>query len=215
MARSINTERLDEITRQVGERSLVPGGFSLRGHTFRKTIEPGFVHIVDFGLGPAWSTRHGSFTVDACVFIGEVYSVLFDTHVPRLPTSMHCELRQRLSLLADPPSDRWWSLGEPIEPTVAEVRADIDKLGLPFLDLLSGRKALVAEWSNRGSDSLGLSPRGDLCVAIVLKEIGEESAARELLNSAIAAAVGQRTELFVRKIASTLIPDQSLAPAEI
>jgi len=197
-------ERLSAITEQVGERALAGTGFQPKGRAFHRETEPGFVQIIEFGLGPSWSIMRGQFTVDVCVFIEEVYVTLFDAKPPRRPTPSHCDLRMRLGMLDTPPADRWWLLSDPIYLNVADVAHRISSFGLPFLSRLPCRTAFVDEWRKGGSEPLGLSPRGDLVAAIVLKQIGRNKEVEEVLGSAVLRTAGHPSEQFYKKIARKL-----------
>lgn len=204
MNQSSNADRIEIVAHQTGERLLCAIGFRQKGRAFHRVIEPGFVHIIDFGLGPAWSTRHGQFTVDVFVFLKEAYEILYSAPAPSRPTGSHCELHMRLGMLDDPPADRWWPLSAPLESIVADVENRIERLALPFLSRLAGRRAFVDEWRKRGSEALGLKPRGNLVAAIVLKHLGDESEAQELIRATVLESIGHPTEKFFARIASAL-----------
>jgi hypothetical protein len=201
---SSNADQLKLVIRQLGERVLVPSGFKQRGRDFYRAIEPGFTHIIAFGLGPGWSTEHGKFTVDVCVFIEEVYETLRSQAAPKRPTDHDCELRMRLGLLDKPPLDKWWPVSSPLDEIVTDVEKDIYRLALPFLSRLSGRRSFVEEWREHGDEALGLSPRGILVTAIVLKYLGDEDGAQHLLRVARLESMGQRWEEFYREIIKKL-----------
>ena len=105
MGASTNRQILGTITREIDSDYLSARGFKRGGSTFRREMEPGFVHIVDFALGPSWSRLNGSFTVGVCVFVGEAFELFFGADPPRRPTATHCELRQPLGMLRSPARD--------------------------------------------------------------------------------------------------------------
>ncbi len=204
MSQSSNADQLNIVARQIGERLLCVNGFQQKGRAFHRLIEPGFVHIIEFGLGPSWSIMHGQFTVDVLVFVKEAYEILHSAAPPRRPTGHHCELSKRLGMLDNPPADKWWPLSLPVEAIVTDVENSIERLALPFLSRLAGRRALVEEWRKRGNDALGLNARGDLVAAIALKHLGDENGALELLRVARLESIGRPTEQFIDQIASKL-----------
>jgi len=202
MATSQNARRLEIIARGIGAAKLQ--AFRRTGSVFRREVEPGFLHIIDLGLGPSWSTYAGQFTVDVCVFVGEAYELFFSKPCPRRLTGSHCDLRMGLGLLRSPPKDQWWDVSLDSAALVAEVGDQIEGLALPFLARLESRRAFVEAWRASGNESLGLPPRGDLIVAAMLTGLGERAAAREVLNLAVAGAVGQRRAAFYSEIAARL-----------
>jgi uncharacterized protein DUF4304 len=204
MSQYSNADQLKSVVCRIGERLLSGAGFQQKGRAFHRVIEPGFVHIIEFVLGPSWSITHGQFTVDVLVFVKEAYEILYSAPAPSRPTGSHCELRMRLGMLDSPPADKWWSLSSPLDSVVADVENRIERLALPFLSRLAGRRALVDEWRKRGNDALGFKPRGNLVAAIVLKHVGDENGAQELLRAALLESTGRPTEQFFAQIASKL-----------
>jgi hypothetical protein len=147
---------------------------------------------------------HDQFTVDVLVFVKEAYEILYSASPPRRPSGQHCELSMRLGMLDNPPADKWWPLSTPVESLVADIENRIENLALPFLSRLGGRRAFVDEWRKRGDDALGMKPRGNLVAAIVLKHLGDENGAQELLRSALRESIGLPTEQFISRIACQL-----------
>lgn len=204
MGASTNPQLLKTISSEIGEAHLAARGFKIDGSTFRREMEPGFTHIIEFGLGPSWSIERGNFTVDICVFVKEAYEIFFSRKSPRRPTTFHCELRQRLGMLRDPARDQWWALTTPVRVLVSEVGTQIQELAIPFLDQLGDRRAFVNAWRSKGSDALGLPPRGNLVAAIILQQFGDHDAAAKILDTAIAESTGKPTAPFVAKVAERL-----------
>lgn len=206
MSEPSNADRVEIVAREIGERLLYAPGFRRKSRAFHRVVEPGFVHIIEFGLGPSWSMRHGQFTVDVSVFVKEAYEILNSNSAPppRRPTAYHCELRKRLGMLDNPRADQWWLISAPVESLVADVGSCIERLALPFLSRLAGRRAFVDEWRKRGNDALGLKPRGNLVAAIVLKHLGDENEAQEILRATLLESTGRPTEQFYAQIASKL-----------
>ena len=204
MKESSNANQLAIVAHQIGERLLFAAGFQQKGRAFYRVIEPGFAHIIELGLGQSWSMWSNQFTVDVLVFLQEAYEVLYSTPAPHRPTGSHCELSMRLGLLDSPPADKWWPLSTPIESLVADVETRIERLALPFLSKLAGRRAFVDEWRKRGNEALGLKPRGNLVAAIVLKQLGDEDEAKEIIRATLLESIGQPTERFYAQIAAKL-----------
>ena len=209
MPKTENAQRLEDVARGIGGTLLESRGFRRAGSTFRREAEPGFVHIIDFGLGQSWSMYAGQFTVDICAFIGEAYDLFFSMPIPRRPTATHCELRMRLGMLRTPPADQWWPLSA--KSLSAEVGGEIMRLGLPFLERIASRRALVDAWIASGNESLGLPPRGDLVVAAMLVQLGDHAGARKVLSSALETAAGQPYEAFYGEVARRIRAQQQSA----
>lgn len=204
MSISTNSRQLDVVARDIGETYLHSQGFSRAGSVFHRELEPGFVHIVDIGLGPSWSMYADQCTVDICVFIREAFELFFSKPMPRRLTGTHCDLRMRLGTLDNPPKDHWWSLSLPREALVTEIGEDIERLALPFLARIASRRALIDTWFATGNEILGLPPRGDLIMAATLKQIGDHANAAKVLSTALEASSGQRGEEFYSRIAAKL-----------
>ncbi len=204
MAGSTNRQILETIAHEIDLGYLSARGFKRQGSIFRREMEPGFVHIVDLGLGQSWSQLSGHFTVDIGIFVREAFELFFDSNAPRRPTAAHCELRKRLGMLRSPARDQWWALTMPIHTVVAEIGAQLEQFALPFLEQLADRRAFIDSWRWKGRNALGLPPRGDLVAAAILYQLGDEDAANEVLNAALAESTGKRTETFVAQVAAKL-----------
>ena len=203
MAKTLNQQQLEEIVKQCAERTLANAGFKRRGTDFARLIEPGFIHLIEFGLGNPWSSYEGKFALDLAVYIEEAFTVLHDAKAPRRPTSTHCDLRDRVAMLGPPPvSDKWWSLNDPITRLQPEIQAQLSDVALPFLEPLRGRHAFIQRWEEVGSAALHLNPRGDIVAGIVLKHLGYDARAKEVIGGAVSASVGTPTNAFYRMIAN-------------
>ena len=202
MVGTSNQRQLEEIVKYCAEDTLARSGFKRRGTDFVRRVEPGFIQLLEFGLGSSWSIYQGKFALDAAVYIEEAFTVLPDAKPPRRPSSMHCDLRVRVAMLGSPPvEDKWWSLTDRLSILRTEIQAELQDLALPFLETLKGRQAFVQRWEEVGSDGLHLNPRGDIVAAIVLKHLGNEARAQEIFERVVNESVGTRTNAFYRSIA--------------
>ncbi len=139
------------------ESDLLPTGFVRGGRAFRRTPEQGYVQIIDFGMALSTSHLAGHFTVDLSIFIEELFEVYRNTTVPKRITSYHSQLTKRLPILAPPHVDKWWPIdGEPTA-VIREVTDLLQSKGIPFMDRLRSRAALVDAWRIEGND-LEFSP---------------------------------------------------------
>lgn len=92
-----------------------------------------------------------------------------------------CQLRKRLGELMEPSADRWWSLDD---PTAAHQEIDhaLDTAGLPWLNGLASRKAILREYEDKGRFALGMPPAGPLRIAWLLR-VTDTAAAETVLRA--------------------------------
>lgn len=177
---SPNASALNNIIASM-ESDLLPTGFIRRGRAFRRTTEPGYVQIFDFGMALSTSYLAGHFTVDLSIFVEEQFEAYWNTTRPKRLSTCHCELTRRLPMLAAPYLDKWWPVGDAPTAVISEVTDLLLSHGLPFMDRLRSRTELVDAWRSEGND-IGLPPRGGLSVAIILQHLGAADEATSLVN---------------------------------
>jgi hypothetical protein len=145
-------------------RELAPvlknAGFRKRRHTFDRRLQAGMTHVVDFQMGrfdppgtpelpPIRLNLYGRFTVNLGVFVPEM--VLGRELGPEewVPEP-ECQLRMRLGHLLPSGQDTWWSLDDPPE-AVRTVGSALSSFGLPWLDGLASRDALIDAYRDLGA----------------------------------------------------------------
>jgi hypothetical protein len=170
---------------------LKGAGFRKRRNTFNCSAEPGLVHVVSFQMGAfeppgsvgAQAVReeigpagrlYGLFTINLGVHVVEM---VLDEQARRdgWVKESNCQLRQRVGLLLTPPADVWRSLDDPAEAADA-ARNALANAGLPWLDRLASRQAILAAYELLGWAAIGMTPRGPVEIAWLLKGEDRERA---------------------------------------
>ena len=175
---------------------LKAAGFGKRRHTFNRPLEPGLVHVVNFQMGPfdppgteefppIRRNRYGHFTVNLGVFIKEVAETLHQVPASSFVPEYACEIRARLGSLMPDHDDLWWSLDDDPAQTGRYMVDLLERYALPYLDRFHSRLAVIEEWLRHGQ-ATGFAPRGDLSVAVMLKERDDIETAKSLVNRYLA-----------------------------
>jgi hypothetical protein len=172
---------------------LKRAGFRKRRHGFNRTSEPGLVQVVSFQMGPfeppgpgsemniaareqlgMAGNLYGSFTVNLGVYVHEMAIETWERKDGWV-NEYNCQLHKRLGALMEPSADRWWSLDD---PTAAHHAIDhaLDTAGLPWLNGLASREAILREYDEKGRFAIGLSPAGPLKIAWLLKGTDPDAA---------------------------------------
>ncbi|HEX6952153.1 MAG TPA: DUF4304 domain-containing protein [Gaiellaceae bacterium] len=163
---------------------LKSAGFRKRRHAFNRTTEPGLVQVVHVQMGPfeppgsegisLSGSLYGRFTINLGVYVPEM---VLEEQQKRSGwvNEYNCQLRQRIGLLLTPPADTWWSLDDPAEASDA-ARHALDSAGLPWLDRLPSRKAILDAYELLGWAAIGMSPRGPVEIAWLVKGEDRERA---------------------------------------
>lgn len=115
--------------------ALRPLGFRRRRNTWNRTVEA-FVDVID--VQRSKSRTH--IWVNLGVADPETYKRTWDAELPAFVDEGLCTVRERLGILLTG-LDRYWDLDEPSAPI--NIRTAIVETGLPFLDRMHGREALV------------------------------------------------------------------------
>ena len=173
--------------------SLKAAGFRKRRHVFNRSLDRGMTQVVNFQMGasqppgaeslPLRPNLYGRFTVNLGVFVPEM--VIEPALAPgKWVNEYDCQLRQRLGNLMPGGVDLWWSLGDPDEAVVA-VRTALVSDGLPWLDRLKTREALVVAYRSDGAKALGMASNAPLLMAWLLAPT-DRAAAEALLTGYLA-----------------------------
>ncbi|MGZ4362931.1 MAG: DUF4304 domain-containing protein [Gaiellaceae bacterium] len=172
---------------------LKRAGFRKRRRTFNRDSEPGLVQVVNFQMGafnppgPGSEANlaareelglpgnlYGSFTINLGVYVGEM-AFSDSEKCEGWISEYHCQLRQRLGQLLDPPADTWWSLDDPHAAHEAVDEA-LDTAGLPWLNRLASRDAILRTYATEGRFGIGLGPAGPVRIAWLLRATDPEAA---------------------------------------
>lgn len=213
MGKSKFATKLDRIQHEVHQH-LKKNGYRKRRRTFNRNLDNGLVHVINFQMGsypPANFVEipnirpnlYGRFTVNLGVFVPEIHRIERSKEVPDFIHEYDCEIRARLGHLITPSVDIWWSLEHHHDILCKEMLQLIDDHALPYLSRFSTRQAIIWEWKRHGKD-IGLPPRGNLSIAIILASQGKLEEATDLIQKEISGT--QRTSYaeFVRTIARRL-----------
>lgn len=198
MAKSAHALRVDEVQSLVAP-FLNRRGFVQHKRVFRKTLDHGLMHLIEFGMAPSYSIYYGKFTVDVGVFIPEVYHVIYQQVSPKHVTIGHCEISRRLSALTKDENDQWWSSHD-IGHAADDISTLLLRYGLPYLEQLSLREHIYAVWKASGN-MMGFPPRGRLSIAIMLQYCGQRETAKALIQEELENNMDSPYEKFIRQIA--------------
>lgn len=168
-------------------------GFRRRRHAFNRTSEPGLVQVVSFQMGahnpPGTGSEanqtarerlglpgdlYGRFTLNLGVYVNEMAIEDWEKRHGWI-NEYDCQLRTRIGNLLEPPADTWWSLDDP--PAAHRVVDDaLRTAGLPWLDRVASRDAILAAYEKEGRLALGLGPAGPVRIAWLLRATDPEAA---------------------------------------
>ena len=173
---------------------LKNAGFRKRRHSFNRGAEPGLVHVVRFQMGPfeppGPGSRQNQAIREELGMAGSLYgkfTVNLGVYVPEMRTDFpagrawcreyHCEVRQRLGRLVPPDhADVWWSLDD-VDAATADVEHCLREYGLPWLDALPTRAAVVERYQRDGRAWLGMAPSAPIEIGSLLLALGRKDEA--------------------------------------
>lgn len=148
---------------------------------FNRIQPDGIVHVINFQMGPNWSTLQGKFTIEIGVFVPEVYEVIWEKSAPKYAASPDCEERTRLGSLVKNEEDLWWDLSEDERIIQNQILDLLLKYGEQYFLQFSSREKLITTWEKEMHQK-SFSERKKLIVAIILASTGETKRANEFLE---------------------------------
>lgn len=213
MGKSKFATKLDRIQDEVFQH-LKKMGYRKRRRTFNRNVDDGLVHVINFQMGsypPANFVEipnirpnlYGKFTVNLGVFVPETHRLERGKEIPDFIQEYDCEIRSRLGHLITPGDDIWWSLEHDHNTLCREMLRLIDDYALPYLSRFSTRQAIIWEWKRHGRD-IGLPPRGNLSIAIILASQGNMDKATKLIQKEYSGAQRTTYAEFVKIVAGKL-----------
>jgi len=151
---------------------------------------------------------YGTFTIELGVYVPEMV-VQEDEARDGWVNEYDCQLRMRAGRLLRNHKDVWWSLDHP--DSAAAVATDVlQEAGLPWLDRLASRDAILAAYELVGWSGIGLMPVGPVQIAWLLKERDREraeSVLREYLDTPLSPGHRERFEVWLRGAGFTHLLD--------
>ena len=155
---------------------LKSAGFRKRLHTFNRTVEPGFVQVVKFQMGPfdppglieipgVRENLYGLFSVHLGVFIEEAWRLPIGGFGPEGPPAVKdwvndydCQLRRLIDNLAGESMNFMWPLDDPsVGPAMVEL-LEID--AFVWLDRFGSRPAILSALESAPTRSYEVSGEG-------------------------------------------------------
>jgi hypothetical protein len=190
-------EKMDSIQKQVGH-FLKLKGFKKVGRSFNRSAMDGIVHVVGFQMGEypignyvvpgLRENLYGKFTVNLgvslpCVLLAE------RGNLPK--SSVHdydCEIRGRLSSIANIGPDVWWPLDDSISETADQIISHLSKSGLSFFENYSSYDLVLGSYQKFDGFPNQNAGRAALGAAITAWAIGDRSQSDKLFETALAHA---------------------------
>jgi hypothetical protein len=143
-------------------------GFRRRDVTFRRSVG-GNWQIVNFQRNRYSNARRVAFTVNLGVAFGILHRDGPGWAARGWPLEYECDFRDRLGMLVSG-RDRWWSVRPvlPVRSVAKEVVGELERVGLPWLDLHSDGPGLLAHATSDVSavDAMNLGSLVSLARAI-------------------------------------------------
>ena len=190
-------QRLDQVQKEVAA-FLKPLGFKKTGRSLNRLAAEGMVQVVGFQMGQypigdyvipgLRENLYGKFTVN----IGVSLPCVLQAEQGKVRTgSFHdydCEIRARLSAIANLGNDIWWPLDDSTTQTAEALIAIIRDFGLPFFDNYSSYKSVIESFMRDGGFPNQNMGRGALAAAITSWSIGDHRQAQAFFESSLAYA---------------------------
>lgn len=166
-------------------------GFKKRGRTFHRLTADALTQVVHLQLGSfdppgtkyipgLRENLYGACTVNLGVFVPEVGRL--QDAIPKAIQEYDCCLRVRLGQLGPHKRDIWWELRDALSLR-SEISPLLVRAGLPWLDSLTTRDAILSQMQGHVEILWGGSTPPRILSAIILAERGRRAEARALLTA--------------------------------
>lgn len=159
-------------------------GFRKTGNYYNRTVQDGLVQVVGFQSGQVTSIFHGNFTVNLGVYVPCIAELEGNAIAGRCVSDARCEIRSRLSDVANLGCDKWWPLDDSSAASGDLIANSLLNHGVPFLDLYTSYSSIMERFQADGTLPFRNSGRSMLAVAIILKAIGDTEKSLEMFDLA-------------------------------
>jgi hypothetical protein len=188
-------------------------GFKKKGRTFNRPSEDGVVQVINIQMGsydPPGTTYipglrenlYGWFTVNLGIYVPEVARYR-GGEAKDFVREYQCCIRDRLGPLGPEKTELWWRNDAAAE-MLPDLLVRIDRDGLPFLARFGSRNAILRELDEDRSKLGGGTEPPRIIKAIILLQLGDRDAARDLLAKQAQETLNPRHPDYVRSLAARL-----------
>jgi Domain of unknown function (DUF4304) len=182
-------------------RALKSLGFKKIGNFYNRNVQDGLVQVVGVQSGQAASIFHGNYTVNLGVYVPCIAEIEGNAATGRCIKDAHCEVRSRLSDVANLGRDKWWPLDESAFQSGEVISDALLNHGVPFLDLYASKSAIIDRFNRDGSLPFHNSARSMLAVAIIQWSIGATNESLSMFDKAcMEPSNNSRFSEYVRKV---------------
>lgn len=124
-----------------------------------------------------------------------------NTAAGRCITDAYCEIRSRLSSVANMGRDKWWPLDESASQTGKLIANALLSHGVPFLDQYASKSEIVDHFNSDGSLPFHNPARSMLAVAIIQWSVGATTESLSMFEKAcMEPSNNSRFPEYVKKI---------------
>ena len=214
--------RFNDVIQKALTEPLTLHGFRKRGRVFAQQFDA-LVWVIDVQRSRYNTREEISFTVNCGVYVPRVLNLYAGLPEPTNPTSTYCCIDVRIGMLAEEPSDKWWTMRDETqlsedEYTIDDVRERIIIHALPFLECFPATyevaKFLEEPRDETDRQSRQISPYTEAmalgCAGIIRLLRGEREAAINAFARAVQSAIGTPAEEHLRILESRLLLSDSI-----
>lgn len=205
-------QRFNNVIKKALTGPLALHGFRKRSRVFMRRFDT-LAWVIDVQRYKYNTQEEITFTVNCGIYVPRVLSLYAGLPEPANPNSTHCCICTRIGMLAEEPSDEWWTIQDEIqiaedEHITDDVRERITIYMLPFLERFPSTYE-VAHFLEEPRDktdrqSRQISPHTETmalgCAGIIRLLCGERKAATADLARAVHCAVGTPAEEHLRNL---------------
>lgn len=161
--------------------ALTELGFALKQNSLIRETESGLYQVIHLSLGPSTSLFANHIGLGFGVASEEWISILKTWKRPKVLSTVECEIRDCYCAFANSDDSFWFKIPKDSQYLARSILDKIQNQILPFFDKVKSRQAIIDLWKT-DNKAVGLPPRHELSIGILLMATGTVDEGRAILN---------------------------------
>lgn len=187
-------------------RTLAESGFALKQNNLIRETESGLYQIISLSLGPSTSMYANHIGLGFGVAAEEWIGILYTWKRPKVLSTVQCEIRDCYCSFYNSGNSSWFRVSIGLEELTKLILGKIQNQILPFFDKVKTRQAIIDLWKT-DNQAVGLPPRHDLSIGILLITTGKADEGAAILNRLLAE---KKDNPFFQKAIATALQTQEI-----
>jgi hypothetical protein len=179
-------------------------GFKKKAYTFSRETEIGLLQIIDFSLGPSWSTESGCLLIEFGIYTDEWNKYLRGYDKQATIRTYDCEIRDCYCTIINQNDYNFkFDLFDNLDNHILYIINCLDKILLSYFEMYKSRTDILNGYEILGK-TLGLPPRHKLSIGIITLTHGNTNTGLKIIEEEYKANMKNS---FYEKVYNNVIKD--------